>query len=105
MRNLTELFEFLSNCDKKTLLNELSDHCDRVIQKNGTKSIRPFKFDVENLNTLFRLSEWFLEKELPRMIEEKNPKTLGDDIMTVEGAALYMKITPAAVYNLINKGK
>lgn len=25
--------------------------------------------------------------------------------MTDEGAALYMKITPATVYNLINKGK
>ncbi len=55
MRNLSELFEFLSNCDKETLLNELTDHCDRIIQKNGTKSIRPFKLDVENLNTLFRL--------------------------------------------------
>jgi excisionase family DNA binding protein len=39
------------------------------------------------------------------MIAEFNPKPLVDEIMTVEGAALYMKITPATVYNLINKGK
>jgi excisionase family DNA binding protein len=105
MRNISELFEFLSNCDKETIITELYDHCDRIIQKNGTKSEKPFKFDVENLQTLFRLSEWYLEKELPRMIEEKNPKREGDEIMTVEGAALYMKITTATVYNLINKGK
>ena len=28
-----------------------------------------------------------------------------NEIMTVIGAALYMKITPTTVYNLINKGK
>ena len=105
MRNLSEMFEFLSNCDKETLLNELNDHCDRLVQKNGTKSIRPLKIDIENLNTLFRLSEWYLESELPRMIEEKNPKSSADEIFTVEGVALYMKVTQATVYNLINKGK
>ncbi|MCK9421849.1 MAG: helix-turn-helix domain-containing protein [Bacteroidales bacterium] len=39
------------------------------------------------------------------MIDEMNPKPLVDEIMTVKGTALYMKITPATVYNLINKGK
>jgi hypothetical protein len=102
MRNISELFEFLSNCDKETIITELYDHCDRIIQKNGTKSERPFKFEVENLHTLFRLSEWYQEKELPRMIEEQNPKRKGDEIMTVEEVGLYMKITPATVYNLIN---
>jgi excisionase family DNA binding protein len=105
MRSLSELFEYLSNSTKETILTELTDHCDRLVQKNGTKSIRPFKLDVENLNTLFRLSEWFLSEELPRLIEGKNPKREGDEIMTVEDAALYMKITSATVYNLINKGK
>ena len=99
------MFEFLKNCDKETILTELTDHCDRLVQKNGTKSIRPFKIDIENLNTLFRLSEWYLESELPRMIDEKNPKSSADKIMTVAGAAVYMKVTPATVYNLINKGK
>lgn len=105
MRALSELFEFLTNCDKETIITELYDHCDRIIQKNGTRSEEPFKFDVENLHTLFRLSEWYLEKELPRMIEEKNPKTGGDEIMTVEEVGLYLKVTPAMVYNLIKKGK
>jgi hypothetical protein len=105
MRALSELFEFLSNCDKETIITELYDHCDRIIQKNGTKSIKPFKFDVENLNTLFRLSEWYLSEELPRLIEEKNPQREGDEIMTVEEVGLYLKVTPAMVYNIIKKGK
>jgi excisionase family DNA binding protein len=105
MRNISELFEFLNHCDKEALMNELNDHCDRLIQKNGTKSIRPFKLDIENLNGLFRLSEWYLEKELPKMIEEKFPKTDMDEIMTVEEAAIYMKATSAHVYNLVDNGK
>jgi hypothetical protein len=76
-----------------------------LVQKNGTKSIQPFKIDVENLHTLSRLSEWYLSEELPRLIDEMNQKPMVDEIMTVEGAALYMKITPATVYTLINKGK
>ena len=39
------------------------------------------------------------------MIEEKDLKKEGDEFMTVDGAALYMKITPATFYNLIKKGK
>jgi excisionase family DNA binding protein len=105
MRNLSEMFEFLSNCDKEALMNELTDHCSRIIQKNESKSIRPFKIDIENLSTLFRLTEWYMETELPRMIEEKTPKSSVDEIMTVEEVALYMKVTQATVYNLINKGK
>jgi hypothetical protein len=84
MRSISELFEFLSNCDKETIITELYDLRDHIIQKNGTKSERFFELDIENLNTLFRLSEWYLEKELPRMIEEKNPKKEGDEIMTIE---------------------
>ena len=105
MRNISELFEFISHCDKETLINELDTHCDRLLKNAGPKFTRQFKIDVENLNTLFRLSEWYLEKEIPRMIEEKNPKIFVDEIMTVEGAALYMKVTTAHVYNLVKKGK
>jgi len=105
MRSISELFEFLSNCDKDTILTELTDHCNRLVQKNGTKSIQPFIIDVENLNTLFRLSEWYLSEELPRLIDVLNPKPMVDEIMTVEGTALYMKLTPATIYTLINKGK
>ncbi len=105
MRCLTEMFEFLKNCDKEALLNELNDHCDRLIQKNGIKSIRPFKIDVENLNTLFRLSEWYSESELPRLLEEKNPNNEGDEVMTVEQVAKYTKLTPAMIYKLIKSGK
>jgi len=34
-----------------------------------------------------------------------NPKSGGDEILTVEGVLQYLKVTPATVYNLINKGK
>ncbi len=105
MRSISELFEFLSNCNKETILTELNDHCNRLVQKNGTKSTTPFKIDVENLNTLFRLSEWCLSEELPRLIEEKNPNKGQDELMTVEEVSKYMKITQAMVYTLLKKGK
>ena len=105
MRSISELFEFLTNCNKETILTELNDHCIRVVQKNGSKSNQPFKIDVENLNTLFRLSEWYLTDELPRMIDELNPKTVQDEIMNVIEVGLYLKLTPACVYTLIEKGK
>ena len=87
------------------LLNELNDHCDSLIQKNGTKSIKPFKIDVENLNTLFRLSEWYSDIELPRMIQAKSPNQGVDEVMTVEQVAGYTKLTPAMIYKLIKQGK
>lgn len=34
MRSITELFEFLSNCTKETILPELNDHCNHLVQKN-----------------------------------------------------------------------
>jgi hypothetical protein len=55
------------------------------------KSIIPYKIDTENLNTLFRLSEWYLLEELPKMIEEKNPNAGVDVLMTVEDVSKYMK--------------
>ena len=75
------MFEYLSNSTKELILTELTDHCDRLVQKNGTKSIQSFKFDVENLNTLFRLSEWCLSEELTRLIEEKNPNKFPPDFL------------------------
>jgi hypothetical protein len=84
MKSLSELFEYLSNSTKETIITELTDHCDRLVQKNGKKSITPFKIEVENLKTLFRLSEWYSEKELPRMIEGKTPNQGEDKVMTVE---------------------
>ncbi|MEI7491341.1 MAG: helix-turn-helix domain-containing protein [Bacteroidota bacterium] len=105
MRSLSELFEYLSNSTKETILTELTDHCDRLVQKNGKKAITPFKFEVENMNTLFRLSEWYLSIELPKMIEEKYPNKGGDEVMTVEEVANYTKLTPAMIYKLIKQGK
>ena len=87
MRSLSELFEYLSNATKEPILTDLTDHCDRLIQKNGEKSIRPFKFYVENLNTLFRLSELYLLSELPKMIEKKTPKSVEDEILKINEAA------------------
>jgi len=90
MRNISELFEFLSHCDKEILFTELNIHCDRLLKNNGTKSTLQFKFDVENLNSRFRLSEWYLSVELPKMIEKKFPSNESNEILTVEGAALFI---------------
>jgi hypothetical protein len=40
MRNISEFFEFLSNCDKETLHTELMEQYNRLIHKNGIKSIK-----------------------------------------------------------------
>ncbi|MEI6060932.1 MAG: helix-turn-helix domain-containing protein [Bacteroidota bacterium] len=105
MRNISELFEFLSHCDKETLFTELNIHCDRLLKNKGTESTKLFKFDIENLNTLCRMSEWYLGNELSRMIEDKNSNSEKDEIMTVEETALYTKTTSAHIYNLVDKGK
>lgn len=38
MRSLSEMFEFLSNCNTETIITELNEHCNHLVQKNGTKS-------------------------------------------------------------------
>ena len=72
------------------------------------KNDRPeifFRFDIERLNTLNRISEWFIEKEFPKLIGEKKPQSNPNEILTIEEVALMLKRTPQTIYKLIKKGK
>ncbi len=93
MGNISELFEFLSNCDKEKLFTEMNGHFERLITKNGMQAIRQIKFDVQNLNTFFGMSGWYFEMEFPRMIDEKNPNSKGDRSLPDKDIVLYTNST------------
>ena len=103
MRNISEFFEFLSNCNHQTIVDEIREHCNRIIDTKNNKPEILFRFDIERLNTLTRISEWFIEKKFPKMNQknQSNP----DEILTVEKVAQILKVTPQTVYKLIKKGK
>jgi len=105
MRNLSELFEYLSNCENETILKEIRIHGERVIREHGVKSAPRLKLDIEKLNTLLRLSEWYLAEEFQSDMKELVKEPEGDDIMTVKEAASYLKTTTQTIYDLVNKGK
>jgi len=91
MRNLSELFEYLTNCENETILKEIRIHGERVIRQQGVKSASRLKLDIEKLNTLLRLSEWYLAEEFQSHIKELVKEPEGDEIMTVKEAAAYLK--------------
>ena len=98
MRALSELFEFLSHCDNPTLLEEIREHGRRIADTNSRfQSEIVFRFDLEKLNTLLRLSEYYLSVELPRIIKEQEKQSNPDE--------LYLKVTTQTVYTLLSKGK
>ena len=106
MRALSELFEFLSHCDNSTLLDEIREHGRRITDTNSRfQSETVFRFDLEKLNTLLRLSEYYLSVELPRILKEQEKQSNPDELLTVEETARYLKVTTQTVYTLLNKGK
>ena len=105
MKNLSELFEFLSFCDNDTILKEVKNHGKRLIRLNGSKAAPKLKLDIEKLNTLFRLSEWYLNDEFHSDMKDVVVAPEGDEIMTVKEAAKYLKTTSQTIYDLISKDK
>jgi DNA invertase Pin-like site-specific DNA recombinase len=105
MRNLSELFEYLTNCENETILKEIKIHGERLIRQEGSKAITKFKLDIEKLNTMLRLFEWYLTEEFHSDMKELVLKPEGDEIMTVNENASYLKTTTQTIYSLINKGK
>jgi hypothetical protein len=103
MKNLSEMFEFLKNCENETILTEIKNHCQRLNREHGINSSIRFKLDIEKINTLQRLSEWCLIEEFKNNEIKENPTV--DDIMTVEETAKYLKTTTQTIYTLVNKGK
>jgi len=72
MKNLSEMFEFLNNCGNEMILTEIKNHGQRLIRDHGAQSTTKFKLDIEKINTLLRLSEWYLMEEFNK---EKEGKT------------------------------
>jgi excisionase family DNA binding protein len=105
MRNLSELFEYLTNCENETILKEIKIHSERLIRQEGSKSAAKFKLEVEKLNTLLRLAEWYLTEEFRSDLKENVLEPEGDEIMTVKEAAKYLTTTTQTIYKLIKKGK
>jgi len=105
MRNFSEFFEYLSYCNHQTMVDEIREHCNRIIDTKKDKPDILFRFDIERLNTLNRISEWFFETEFPKMMGERKPQTNPDEILTVEEVALMVKLTPQTIYKLIKKNK
>ncbi len=105
MRNFSELFEFLSHCNHQTIVDEIREHSNRLINSKNDDPEILFRFDIERLNTLNRISEWFLEKEFPKMMNDKKPLKDPDEILTVEEVGKMLKMRPQTVYKLIKKGK
>ena len=103
MKNLSELFEFLKNCENETILKEIKNHCQRLNRDHGVNAPIKFKLDIEKIKTLQSLSEWCLAEEFKKDVIEEKPTV--DDIMTVEETAKYLKTTTQTIYTLVNKGK
>lgn len=103
MKNLSEMFEFLKNCENETILKEIKNHCLRLNSEHGVNAPIKFKLDIEKIKTLQGLSEWCLNEEFKNDLVAEKPTT--DDIMTVEETAKYLKTTTQTIYTLINKGK
>ena len=103
MKNLSEMFEFLKNCENETILKELKNHCQKLNHDYGENASIKFKLDIEKISTLQGFSEWCLTEEFK--IDEIKEKTTMDDIMTVEETAKYLKTTTQTIYTLVNKGK
>jgi len=96
-------FEFLKNCENEILLKELRKHGERLINTDSQNASTRFKLGIEKLNTLQRLSEWYLSEEFNK--EKECDKPVSDDILTVEETARYLKTTTQTIYSLVNKGK
>ena len=105
MKNFSEFFEFLSHCNHQTIIDELREHGNRILDTKKDNPDILFRFDIERLNTLTRLSEWFMEMEFLKMIGERKPQTNPEEILTVEEVGKILKVTPQTVYKLIKKGK
>jgi excisionase family DNA binding protein len=106
MRSLSELFEFLSHCDYQTMMDEIREHGTRITGANSRfQSETVLRFDLERLNTLVRLSEYYFSAELPRILREQEIVSNPEELLTVEETALFLKVTAQTVYTLLKKGK
>jgi hypothetical protein len=83
----------------------LKEHGNRILDTKKDNSDILFRFDIERINTLTRMSEWFIDSGFPKMMGERKPQTNPDGTLTVEDVGKILKGTPQTVYKLIKKGK
>jgi excisionase family DNA binding protein len=105
MRALSELFEFLSNCDYQTMMDEIREHGTRITGANSRfQSETVIGFDLERLNTLARFSEYYFSAELPRILREQEKQSNPEELLTVKEVARFLKVSTVTVYGLLKKG-
>ena len=103
MKNFIEMFEFLSNCDSKTILSEIDEYAKYLIKNGKNDSEINFLINIGKIKELNRLTEWYFTNRFNELLNGKEKEE--DEIMTVEGAADYMKTTETTIYALLKKGK
>jgi excisionase family DNA binding protein len=52
MRNLSGLFDYLTNCENETILKEIKIHCDRLIHQEGPEAA---KYLTATTQTIYKL--------------------------------------------------
>lgn len=103
MKNFIEMFEFLSNCDSKTMLAEIDEYAQYLLKQGKNDSEINFLTNIGKISELNRLAEWYFTNSFNELLYGKEKAE--DEIMTVEEAADYLKTTETTVYALLKKGK
>ena len=103
MKNFIEMFEFLSNCDSKTMLVEIDEYAQYLLKQGKNDSEINFLTNIGRIKELNRLTKWYFTARFNELLNGKEKEE--DEIMTVEGAANYLKTTDTTVYALLKKGK
>ncbi|MGA3014089.1 MAG: helix-turn-helix domain-containing protein [Bacteroidales bacterium] len=103
MKNFIEMFEFLSNCDSKTMLVEINEYAQYLLKQCKNDAEINFLTNIGKVIELNRLTEWYCTNRFNELLYGKEKSE--DVIMTVEGAADYLKTTDTTVYALLKKGK
>ena len=103
MKNFIEMFEFLSNCDSKTMLAEIDEYAQYLLKQGKNDSEINFLTNIGKISELNRLAEWYFTNSFNELLYGKEKAE--DGIMTVEEAADYLKTTETTVYALLKKGK
>jgi excisionase family DNA binding protein len=103
MKNFIEMFEFLSNCDSKTMLAEIDEYAQYLLKQGKNDSEINFLTNIGKISELNRLAEWYFTNSFNELLYGKEKAE--DEIMTVEEAANYLKTTETTVYALLKKGK
>jgi excisionase family DNA binding protein len=102
MKDLKELFEFLSGLSDEEITNLIDKYAKDLVKRNGVGADIPFKSDIRKLDNLKHLIEWVFRDKLPGMIKEKVNEP--DKLLTVKEVAERLGVTEPTVYSYIKRG-